>query len=161
MPLTIVIAQPTNVPDLARLHGVVQDLHAFLSPDIFHCDWLLSELNILWLARLANFNSKVFIAKLDENIVGYVWFEIIVREQDATHIFRRRMHVHHIVVDEIARGEGIGERLLAEAELEAKRLGISDITLDVWTSNSIAQTLFSKRGYNPVYISLMKKVETF
>jgi len=157
MVLTIAIAQPTSVPDLGRLHGVVQDLHARLSPDIFRCDWLPSELEVLWAARLADPKSKVIIAMLDGTTVGYIWFETIVRERDATHIARRRIHVHHIVVDEIARGEGTGERLLAEAELEAGRLDISDITLEAWASNSIAQAFFSKRGYDPVYISLTKK----
>ena len=161
MLLTIAIAQPTSLPDLGRLHGVVQDLHARLSPDIFRCDWLPSELEVLWAARLANPNSKVLIAMLDDSTVGYIWFEIVVRERDATHILRRRMHVHHIVVDKIARSEGVGARLLAEAELEAGRLGISDITLEAWASNSIAQVFFSKRGYDPVYISLTKKAEAF
>lgn len=161
MVLTIAIAQPTSVPDLGRLHGIVQDFHARLSSDIFRCDWLPSELEILWAARLTDPKCKVFIAMIDSTTVGYIWFEILVRERDATHISRGRMHVHHIVVDEIARGEGVGERLLAQAELEAGQLGISDITLDAWASNSIAQAFFCKRGYEPVYISLTKKAEAF
>lgn len=152
MPLDIVKAQPTDLPEVVRLNGVVQDLHAQLNPDIFRSDWLPLELEDSWQARLEDQNSTIAIARIDGEIVGYIWFEIQIRDRDALHLSRGRIYVHHLAVEENVRGEGIGAKLLEQAELEAKRRGISKVILDAWASNSRAQAFFSSQGYDPVNI---------
>ncbi len=156
MPLAIARAQVADLSDVVRLNGVVQDLHARLSPDIFRSDWTPSDLEEFWLARLNDRNSTVAIATLDRHAVGYIWFEVQTREQDALHLSRKRIYVHHIAVDKNARGDGIGAKLLERAELEGERLGISNVVLDVWASNSTAQTFFGSRGYDPAIVGLGK-----
>jgi len=152
MPAVIKKAQSADIADLVRLNGVVQDLHAKLSPDIFRSDWASSDLEAFWADRLDDQNSKVLIAKIDSHAVGYIWFEFQTREQDALHLRRRRIYVHHIAVDEKIRGEGVGANLLDQAEIEAERAGISKVLLDAWASNIIAQGFFSARGYEPVNV---------
>lgn len=152
MPLDIVKAQPADLLEVLRLNGVVQDLHAQLNPDIFRSDWLPLELEDCWRTRLKDQNSTVSIARLDGKAVGYIWFEVQVRGQDALHLSRGRIYVHRLAVEENVRGEGIGAKLLEQAELEAKRRGISKVILDAWASNSRAQAFFSSRGYDPVNI---------
>jgi ribosomal protein S18 acetylase RimI-like enzyme len=138
------------------LNGVVQDLHAQLYPDIFRSDWAPSDLETFWTDRLNDEDSRVAIATLDSHPVGYIWFEVQTREQDALHLHRRRIYVHHIAVDESARGAGVGTKLLDQAESEAERVGISNVLLDAWTSNSTAQGFFGARGYDPVNVVLSK-----
>jgi ribosomal protein S18 acetylase RimI-like enzyme len=158
MTLVIAKARSKDIPDLVRLNGVVQNLHAKLSPEIFRSDWVPFALQAFWADRLDDQNSEVVIATLDSRAVGYIWFEIQTREQDALHLSRRRIYVHHIAVDEAARGAGVGAKLLDQAELEASRAGISNVVLDAWASNSRAQGFFSARGYSPVNIVLGKSL---
>ncbi len=152
MPAVINKAQSADIADLVRLNGVVQDLHSQLSPDIFRSDWQSSDLKVFWADRLDDQNSRILIAKIDDHAVGYIWFEVQTREQDALHLRRRQIYVHHIAVDETMRGEGVGATLLDQAEMEADRAGISKVVLDAWASNSAAQGFFSARGYDPVNI---------
>ncbi|WP_454887275.1 N-acetyltransferase family protein [Sphingomonas oryzagri] len=158
MPLVIAKARSADIPDLVRLNGVVQNLHAQLSPDIFRSDWAPSDLEAFWADRLDDQNSEVIIASLDNRAVGYIWFEVQTREQDALHLRRRRIYVHHIAVDESARGEGVGANLLDQAELEAERAGISNVVLDAWAANETAQGFFGARGYGPVNVGLGKSL---
>jgi ribosomal protein S18 acetylase RimI-like enzyme len=158
MPAVINKAQSADIKDLVRLNGVVQDFHAQLSPDIFRLDWASSDLEAFWADRLVDKNSKVIIAKINNHVVGYVWFEIQNREQDALHVRRRRIYVHHIAVDEGTRGEGVGAKLLNQAELEAERAGIFNVVLDAWASNTNAQDFFSARGYEPVNVVRSKSL---
>ncbi len=156
MPLVFVKARSEHIPDIVRLNGVVQQLHAELSPDIFRADWVSSDLQVFWCDRLDHDNSEIVIAVLDGRSVGYIWFEIQNREGDALHMHRCRVYVHHIAVDECARGAGVGSRLLERAELAAKEARICNVVLDAWASNSPAQSFFAARGYSPINIVLGK-----
>lgn len=156
MPAVINKAQSADITDLARLNGVVQNLHARLSPDIFRSDWASSDLEAFWADILDDQNSRIFVAKIDNHAVGYIWLEVQTREQDALHLRRRRIYVHHIAVDEKMRGKGVGADLLDQAEIEAKRAGISKVVLDAWASNSVAQGFFSARGYELMNVVLSK-----
>jgi len=158
MQLSIAKARSADMPDLVRLNGVVQNLHAEMSPDIFRSDWVASDLEAFWADRLDDQNSEVIIATLDNCAVGYIWFEVQTREQDALHLRRRRIYIHHIAVDERARGGGVGAKLLDQAEFEAERAGISNVVLDAWASNAKAQGFFGARGYEPVNIGLSKSL---
>jgi ribosomal protein S18 acetylase RimI-like enzyme len=158
MPLAIARAKLADIPELVRLNGVVQNLHAQLSPEIFRSDWVPSDLEALWADRLNDQNSKIVVATLDGRAVGYIWFQVQTRPQDALHLRRRRVYVHHIVVDESARGRGVGAELLDQVEVGAELSGISNVVLDAWASNSTAQAFFRARGFDPVSVGLGKLV---
>jgi ribosomal protein S18 acetylase RimI-like enzyme len=158
MSLQITEAQATDIPDLARLNGIVQDLHAKLHPEIFRADWNLSDLEDFWSARLRERSNIVAVARLGGKAVGYIWFELQDRPQDALHSARRRIYVHHIIVDEAARTAGIGAKLLARAEAEAERQGVDSVVLDSWAANSTAHAFFAACGYDPINIVLCKAV---
>ena len=159
MPLRIELAQASDVDDLVRLNGIAQNLHAQLCPDIFRSDWDPSELQNAWLERIGKQDSQVAVAKIDSELVGCIWFETQDRPQTELVHARRRIYVHHIVVDETARGAGIGAALLQYAEAEAERLGIETVVLDAWASNSTAQAFFSSQGYEPLNIVRRKIVK--
>ena len=158
MPTTITKALSADITDLVRLNGIVQDLHAQLSPDIFRSDWDSSDLEAFWADRLNDQNSSVIIAKIDNHAIGYIWFEVQTRERDALHLHRRRIYVHHIAVDKSAQGEGSGAKLVEEEEVEAEGGGISNVVLDAWALNATAQGFFGARGYGPVNVGLSKSL---
>lgn len=158
MPLQITRALPCDIPDIVRLNGVVQDLHARLDPAQFRSDWDAAELAADWRARLAEPGGKVALARIDGRVEGYMWFVAQDRPRDALHHHRRRIYVHHIAVSEQARGAGVGARLLAEAEREARRLGIGSVVLDAWAANAGAQVFFERAGYAPVSVGRRKAI---
>ena len=78
-----------------------------------------------------------------------LWF---IFRQFFYHIFSRRhgkdsVHVAELFVAESVRGQGIGTRLLAEAEQYARTLGRQFITLDVVDTNVGALRLYQRLGF--------------
>jgi GNAT superfamily N-acetyltransferase len=55
-----------------------------------------------------------------------------------------------ICVAEAARGQGVGGKLLAAIEDEARRSGAATIRLDVIGANPRARLLYERQGYSPV-----------
>lgn len=75
-----------------------------------------------------------------EYITGFVGMWIMVDEA----------HIINIAVRGVCRGQGIGELLLISAIDMANKLQASVVTLEVRASNTIAQKLYLKYGFNNV-----------
>jgi ribosomal-protein-alanine N-acetyltransferase len=73
-----------------------------------------------------------------EYINGFVGLWIMVDEA----------HIINIAVREACRGKGIGELLLISSIDLATRLKASVVTLEVRSSNTVAQSLYSKYGFS-------------
>lgn len=157
--LLVTPAAKTDLPDLVRLHGEVQDLHACLSPDLFRADYESAALETFWTQRLDDPAITVVVATLDGGIIGCISFELQDRPQTTLYLPRRRIYVHHLVVGELAQGKGAGAALLDYAEAEARSLGISDVLLDSWAANAKAQAFFKARGYGPLNVVLGKTMQ--
>jgi ribosomal protein S18 acetylase RimI-like enzyme len=56
------------------------------------------------------------------------------------------LNIHDLVVHQSARGQGVGRRLLAAVEEEARRSGCCKITLEVRADNLAAQQLYRSLG---------------
>ena len=80
------------------------------------------------------------------------------RQSEALTRAARRLYINHIAVHARARRAGVGTKLLAYAEAEARRLAASDIVLDAWVANEGAVAFFNARGYKPANIILAKPV---
>jgi ribosomal-protein-alanine N-acetyltransferase len=61
-------------------------------------------------------------------------------------------HIGTLAVRPGYRGQGIGERLLAQALLESARAGATHALLEVRASNRVAQNLYRKFGFEQVGI---------
>ena len=59
------------------------------------------------------------------------------------------LNVHDIVVHESARGQGIGQALLAWAEQRAREIGCCKLTLEVLANNYRAMAAYQRAGYVP------------
>ena len=64
--------------------------------------------------------------------------------------FDQRGWLYSLAVDGPERRQGIGRRLLADAELVARRAGHRGLVLEVRQDNAAAQALYSRAGYRPV-----------
>ncbi|HHU33461.1 MAG: ribosomal protein S18-alanine N-acetyltransferase [Zhaonellaceae bacterium] len=77
-----------------------------------------------------------------EQVVGYAGMWIIIDEA----------HITNIAVHPDFRGQKIAQTLLLKLMQEAMRLGAERITLEVRSSNRVAQYVYGKLGFYPVGI---------
>jgi ribosomal-protein-alanine N-acetyltransferase len=87
-------------------------------------------------------------ARISEYITGFVGMWIMVDEA----------HIINIAVRAVCRGQGIGELLLISSIDMAARLNSTVVTLEVRVSNTIAQKLYTKYGFN--HVGLRRKYYT-
>ena len=92
-----------------------------------------------WRRHIANPEGDVLVAERGGAIAGaaVVFF----------HPRHRIARLYSIAVAPEARGAGIGEKLLAAAERNARRRGRERFRLEVRTENAAARRLYERRGY--------------
>jgi len=83
------------------------------------------------------YGSEILVADIGKGVVGYV--VVSYRDEEAK--------IMSIAVKKEFRRRGIGKILLRETIRRAKKRGIKRITLEVRTSNKIAQNLYKKMGF--------------
>ncbi len=86
--------------------------------------------------------AHIWVAIEKQQVVGDV---ILLLRQDAS--FGR---VYSVVVSPTARGQGLGDRLIATAERAARAAGRSRLRLEVRADNTPARRLYDKRRYREV-----------
>lgn len=101
---------------------------------------ILSKLSIL--EDLDNNNSIYFIAKFDSTIVGYI----------AANLLYDHIDILSVLVDNSYKRKHIASTLLSYVITYAKENKITDILLEVRTSNIPAQKLYEKFGFNKISI---------
>jgi GNAT superfamily N-acetyltransferase len=84
-----------------------------------------------------------FIAWLGEKPVGL----INCFEGFSTFKAKPLVNVHDVVVHESARGQGVGQALLAAAETEARARGACKLTLEVLSGNNTAVNSYLRFGF--------------
>ena len=87
-------------------------------------------------------SARVWVAMNVKTVVGDV---ILLLRSGADY-----GRLYSLVVAPTARGQGLGDRLIAAAERAAKAEGRSRLRLEVRRDNAAAQALYAKRGYRQV-----------
>lgn len=87
--------------------------------------------------ELSNNLAKYLVAKVDGKVVGYVGIWFVVDEG----------HITNVAVHEDYRGQKIGDQLIKELVQVCKDNKIVSMTLEVRTSNTVAQNLYRKYGF--------------
>ena len=93
--------------------------------------------------------QKYFVALSDNDIVGYVALFHIFEEGE----------ILNIATKPTQRKKGIASKLLEYSFEFLKGLGVTRVTLEVRKSNTNAQSLYTKYGFNP--ISVRRNYYTF
>jgi [ribosomal protein S18]-alanine N-acetyltransferase len=99
-----------------------------------------SFLGIKWPFGSKQGENAAITPEIIEYIMGFVGLWIMVDEA----------HIINIAVREKHRGQGLGELLLISAIDTATALKADVVTLEVRASNSAAQSLYTKYGFNKV-----------
>ena len=87
--------------------------------------------------ELSNNLAKYLVAKVDGKVAGYVGIWFVVDEG----------HITNVAVHEDYRGQKIGDQLIKELVRVCKDNKIVSMTLEVRTSNTVAQNLYRKYGF--------------
>lgn len=149
-----------EVPKLEDLNEVekialqVHKCHVEWRPDIFeHTNSIMDEAEFLKMIK----NKEIFIAKIDEMIVGYMI--ISSKEKNIKGFkYRKELNIEAIGVDENYRNHGIGTNLLEFIKKYAKENNYTDLRLTVNEENKRAIHLYEKMGFKVKNIAYSMKL---
>ena len=130
---------------LSSLNAEVQALHAKALPSWFKPPGRPAAAGGL----LANPNNLLFVAEFGTTPAGYAYAEVIRQPETPWRYAYERIYVHQLGVRASHRRQGVGTALLAAVRSEAKRLGIAQLALDVWSFNADARAFFQRQGFEP------------
>ena len=68
-------------------------------------------------------------------------------------------HLLAIVVDPSVDGHGVGQRLMAELDAEARRRGAATMSLNVFTANERARALYARLGFHEELIRAVRPLD--
>jgi ribosomal protein S18 acetylase RimI-like enzyme len=108
-------------------------------------------------SSLSDSTKQMLVAVAQDRVVGVV--RLTIRERQPPFVPRRFATVEEIVVSAEHRGEGIGQRLMAEAEAWAANNGADEVWLDVWEFNESAIGFYASLGYETITLRMRKEVE--
>lgn len=153
--MEIVIPQLKDYESVNRLAIQVHELHVGWRPDLFiSVEEVISReyFNELIL------NNQIFVAKIDEEIVGYIIFNI--REKEIPSMRRRKqLNIDAMCVDEKHRGKGIGTQLLNFVKEFAIKNNCTDLYLTVNEENEGAIKTYEKFGMKVKNIAYSMKID--
>lgn len=93
---------------------------------------------------------SLYILEDGDEIVGNLWLS--ERRDD----LGKTLFVYNVAIDDAYRGRGLGRAAMAWVEGEARRRGISVITLNVFGSNDVARGLYRSLGYDEIAVYMRK-----
>lgn len=89
-----------------------------------------------------NLSARYIVAKMDGVVIGYAGVWIILDEG----------HITNIAVHPDYRGMGVGSKIVEALVRTSKREGATALTLEVRKTNTVAQNLYRRYGFEPVGI---------
>lgn len=147
--MIVEIPKMADCKEINNLAKQVHELHVNWRPDIF-----LSVDEVIKKEELKEKinNKKIFVAKEQNHIVGYIIFDI--KEKNNPNMkYRKQLHIEAICVDEKNRNRGIGTELLKFVRVIAKENNCTDIHLTVNEENIDAIKLYEKFGFKVMNIA--------
>lgn len=87
--------------------------------------------------ELKNDLARYLVAEVDNKVVGYIGIWFVVDEG----------HITNVAVHSNYRGKKIGDKLVSEMVELCKENDLVAMTLEVRTSNTVAQNLYRKYGF--------------
>ena len=148
-------AEPKDLNAITDLLNQVLEVHHKGRPDIFkgHCRKYTNDeiLNII-----DDDNRPVFVAEIDENVLGYAFCIITQHINDNILTNIKTLYIDDLCVNKNSRGNHIGKSLYDYVLSYAKEIGCYNVTLNVWTCNTTAMKFYEKCGLTPQKIGMEK-----
>lgn len=151
------LVRRAEVKDVSRIHELLVQVcmvHHEGRPDLFKgpaTKYSNSELALM----IKDNNAPIFVA-VDEKdeVLGYC-FTIIEEIKDS--LLRESMktlYIDDLCVDEVCRGEHVGQALYEYVKSFARESGCYNITLHVWECNKNAEMFYRNMGFKPQFTSM-------
>jgi len=156
--MKIIKATEKDIPDLVFLNSFVQGIHADHYPKVFKSEPCKQELTHLFQTVIEDEKSIVFVAIKEEKLIGYLWATFGKNRKNPFKYEQMQVYIHHVVVQDEYRKQGIGSELFSTIEKFARKKGILRIALDTWTFNENAHCFFEKHGYTVYKTSMQKSI---
>ncbi len=143
MQIIIEIPQIEDFNKVNQLAKQVHELHVNWRPDLFlSVHEVISKENFKEMIQA----QEIFVAKIQDNIVGYITFNIKEKNNPSMR-YRKQLQIEAICIDEKNRGEGIGTELLEYAKKLGKENNCTDLYLTVNKENEKAIKIYEKFGF--------------
>ncbi len=136
-----------DAPILAALIQDVQRLHANALPDFFKQPEQITSFVEDFRQWMQGSDTTIFIAEVDNTPAGYIYAEVVRRDETPFTYPRIMVYIEQISVKPVYQGKGCG-RALVEAVFDLARAeGISQVGLDTWAFNTEAHKFFARMGF--------------
>lgn len=143
MQIIIEIPQIEDFNKVNQLAKQVHELHVNWRPDLFlSVHEVISKENFKEMIQA----QEIFVAKIQDNIVGYITFNIKEKNNPSMR-YRKQLQIEAICIDEKNRGEGIGTELLEYARKFGKENNCTDLYLTVNKENEKAIKIYERFGF--------------
>jgi ribosomal protein S18 acetylase RimI-like enzyme len=144
--------------DIEQVHACFVELQDFLhrlEPNIL-AGRAAGKYFDFMLARCAETSGKVFVAEVDNQVVGFVcvWGKSTSEDLDEEPV--EYAFISDLVVLPAYRSQGIGPLLLQAAEAYARAQGAASLELEVLVKNEPALRVYNRHGFR-AYHYLFKK----
>lgn len=93
-------------------------------------------------------NNKIFIAWNGDVIAGYAFLENVIIKEDSLKYARHFILIHHLVVSEKSRNQGIRKKLIEAVRNYSRKINVHRIEIDVWNGNLNAKQAYAKLGFS-------------
>ncbi|MBD8034744.1 MULTISPECIES: GNAT family N-acetyltransferase [Solibacillus] len=99
---------------------------------------------------LKNDNSKIFIAKLEEETVGFAIISLEVSPPFPSLVSRNYAYIHDFGVDQRKKRRSIGSKLFERCIQWSEEKNVTTVELNVWEFNKDALAFYEKQGMNAI-----------
>jgi len=107
--------------------------------------------------RIQARNATVFVAELNEKIIGHII--VFIDKLPPIYVHDKQGYVGEIFVEEKYRGKGIGRKLLTAGEEWAKKKGLYSLGLTVFIRNETALSAYRKFGFFEHHLKMSKIIK--
>ena len=136
-------------PAITTIGFETQQIHAEAYPAIFRQG--VSGIPIEYFTRMIEGeNTTVFVAELEQIVVGYVFLNVNDAPSYGYLMPRRVAEISDIAVLKAYNSKGIGHQLFAASVEWAKARGATDLELQVWEFNKNAIAFYERLGMTPI-----------
>ena len=139
-------AHEKDIPRLIELLQQVLKIHAKIRPDVF-ISGTTKYTNDELIQMIKDDTNPIYVAVDESDLcLGYAFCQL--REQPFSNnmIPFKSLFIDDLCVDETVRGQHVGESLFEFVKSEAKKLGCYEVTLNVWSGNTSAESFYEKMG---------------
>ena len=141
-----------KLSDHKRINELAIKLHEYhveWRPDIFiHTDEVISKEELQEMIA----NEKMFVAKEDNKVLGYIILGPIREDHKNGYNYRKQLELAALIVDDTTRNKGIGTALMKKALEYAKENNCTDVRLTVNEENEKAIKLYEKLGIDTMQV---------